>query len=125
MVMVYATKADLADYIGVEETNLPVDAERLLERASELMDAAALGRIDPNNAEHIEVVKKATCAQVEFWVQAGEQQDVAGPIEGYRIGGVQIQYGSGESRVGPTVLAPRAKRYLFMSGLLYRGVSMK
>lgn len=123
--MVYATKADLADYIGIEGTNLPVDAERLLERASELMDAATLGRIDQENTNHMEAAKNATCAQVEYWIQTGEQQDVSGPIEGYSIGSLQIQYGSGADRVSPTVLAPRSRRYLFLAGLLYRGVSMR
>lgn len=123
--MSYATKTDLSAYTGIPETELPADSARLIKRASELIDMATLNRIDTTDTEHAEAAKNASCAQVEYWLQAGEHQDVTGPIQGYSIGSFQVQFGAGDNRISPTELAPRAKRYLFLSGLMYRGVGMK
>jgi hypothetical protein len=107
--------------------SLPSEAEqsRLLERASETIDYVTLERIDTDDDEHILATQKATCAQVEWWLEAGEGVDVSGPIQGYAIGSMQIQYGAGTNRISPTTLAPRARRYLLTAGLLYRGVGAR
>ncbi len=123
--MAYATPADLAAYVS-EAITLPSTQEqlRLLERASEQVDYLTLGRIDTGNPEHAEAAKLATSAQVEFWLDSGESVDMGSAIGSYSIGKMSINYGGGGAgRQGTQgTLAPRARRYLFLAGLLYRGV---
>lgn len=116
--MAYATEADLAEYLGVSEADLPTDAGRLLERASEAVDYLTLGRIDPGNAQHAEAAKKATCAQVESWLETEEVGDKQGTVKRFTIGRFSMDFGE----QGVPQVAPRARRYLLLAGLLYRGV---
>lgn len=111
--MAYATKADLARYLGVNESDLPADVERLLERASELIDEATMGRIDVT--KHADVAKLAVCAQYEYWREVDETLDVTGAPESFSVSDFSMQ-----GRMA--TLAPRARRHLLLSGLLYRGV---
>lgn len=123
--MAYATPAELANYVS-SAIILPSTAEqlRLLERASEQVDYLTLGRIDTSNPEHAEAAKNATMAQVEFWFEAGESVDIGQAVGSYSIGKLSINYGGASAgKQGTQVsLAPRARRYLFLAGLLYRGV---
>jgi hypothetical protein len=115
----------------------------MLTRASELIDYACNGGIalwrsyyaamsetdqtanTAKDARFTAAASGAACAQVEFWVEKGEDVDVAGPNEQYSAGKhFNIQQGAGSQRVAPTYLAPRAARILQMAGLLYRGASM-
>jgi hypothetical protein len=114
--MAYATTADLATYLGIPEADLPADSTRQLQRASELLDYATMGRTTAT--ETADAAKSATMAQVEFWLEAGEESDIYGSknFRSHSIGGVSIQ-----GRISE--LAPRAKRILSAEGLLYRGVS--
>src|ERR1035437_3828661 len=100
----YATQADLAAYLGPEYV-CPVDpdASRLLIRASELLyevtnrrtqlawdgtiyQYAYSGYIPPSpyavppytTANYQQAITLATCAQVEFWLEIGEEHDVLG-----------------------------------------------
>lgn len=124
--MAYATRAHLATYVG-ESASLPSDPEqdRLLERASEYIDEVTLGNIDTDNDDHVTAAQNATVAQVEYWLNADESVAVTGPIQGYAIGSVQVQFGAGSNRISPGKLAPRARSYLFMAGLLNRGVGSR
>lgn len=118
--MAYAAEADLAEYLGVSEADLPTDAGRLLERASEDIDYWTLGR-----ATQSEATKLAACAQVEMWLEVGEESSIRGPLQSFTLGRWSATYGSGSGGSGPRDLAPRARRYLFAAGLLYRGVAMR
>ncbi len=129
--MAYATGPELQVYLG--GASLPSDTNRLLERASDLIDYTVMGKLDPNNVEQMEVAKNATCAQVEYWLTVGEQIDVAGSQAQYysiSIGTYQAtssSSSSSENKSGTSQtdsLAPRAKRILFLAGMLYRGVRM-
>lgn len=124
----YGSTADLAAYLYVEESTLDADCARLLERASELIDHYTLHRyntsaVSVDLATQTEAMKKATCAQVEFWLAKGEAEDISGPIEGYTVGKVQVQFGAGSNRLAPLRLAPRARQALLAAGLLYAGAS--
>lgn len=113
--MVYATAAQLAAYLSRSEGDLPADSSRLLTRASELIDQAALMRIDSANADQAAAARDATCAQVEFWLEVGEEHAIRAPRGAVRVGSLsQAQQ--------PAQLAPRARRHLLLAGLLYRGV---
>jgi hypothetical protein len=128
----YATTAQLADYLDVHESVLPMDAARLLERATELVQYATLTGVPvPEDSEEVPVdedvltvtetlqiaCQKAVCAQVEYWIEQGEGAAISGPVKSFSIGKFSMQ---GEI---PT-LAPRARQFLVLAGLLYRGVGM-
>ncbi|MGW6455510.1 hypothetical protein ACWF94_06200 [Streptomyces sp. NPDC055078] len=114
---VYATTTQLANYLG---TAPPVNAARLLLRASELLDSdillPAVYEVDlvglPTDPEVAAAFANCVCAQVEFWGEVGEENDVSGPLQGVSIGSVNIQYGAGDNRSGPSYYAPKIARYL-------------
>lgn len=121
--MAYATDEQVSEYAGIALADLPADINRMIDRAGELIDETTLGRIDATNEDHLAAAKQAVCFQCEYWINAGESVDVTGPLQGYQIGSVQVQYGAGDNRVAAGTLAPRAIRHLFLAGLLYRGVA--
>jgi hypothetical protein len=127
--MAYATIAQLQVYLG--GASLPADAQRLLERASDLIDYSTFGKLDPNDSGQMEAAKNATCAQVEYWLQVGEDVDLSGyTFDSISIGTYQMTKATASSSsanrggVNQDAMAPRARRILFLAGLGYRGVRM-
>lgn len=130
--MAYATGAELQAYLG--GASLPSDASRLLNRASDLIDYATFGKINQTNAEQMLTAKNATCAQVEYWINVGEQIDIAGSqsqFDSISIGTFQMSKSTSSNSKSKSsgtsqtdAIAPRAKRILFLGGMLYRGVRM-
>lgn len=128
MARVYATASDLEDYL---RSSPPDDADRLLERASELLDSEVLRgawydidatTLMPTNAQVIAAFRQAVCAQVEFWEEVGEQNDTSGLVEDVSIGSARIRYGIGADRVGPKFVAPRVIRALtVLPSSVFRG----
>lgn len=117
----YATSAQLATFLG---TAAPADADRLLDRATELITdetRTAVYTVDTNgvatDANVLAGFADATCAQVEYWLTGDEEEDILGPLESASIGGMGQGYGS-SNRVTPMYLAPRAARILQIVGLL-------
>lgn len=111
----YATPADLQAFLP---SGWPVsDVDRQLLRASELIDAKVRGvfSIDdtgaPVDATIAQVLRDATCAQVEAWVEVGEENDIDGRA------GTQVTAGGASYQRAPE-LAPRAARILATAGLL-------
>jgi len=117
--MAYATLTELADYLGVQEVDLPDDAERLLERASELIDYYTLGRIEAG-----ETASEATVRQYEWWSQFDEfnTQQFFSSIQ---IGPFQASNAEQKGQSGPPELAPRARQLLLLAGYLNRGVDAR
>lgn len=123
--MAYATYAQLETFTG---SSLPDDetaAERMLDRASELIDdylRRAVYDVDddgaPTDDDDIAALRDATCAQVEFWMAADEEEDILGPVQSLSIGNIQVSQGSDDRRVAPMYLAPRAARILRNAGIL-------
>lgn len=112
--MSYATRSDLAQYLAVPEPELPQQADRLLARASEDIAFFTMGRLDTDLPAHQDAARQATCAQVEFFLEAGEG---IGPAVTQRtVGRVSESYASASPQ-----LAPRAHRILAQAGLLYAG----
>lgn len=113
---VYATAAQYQAYSGQTP---PADIDRLLARASELIDSdvtmTAWYDTDdaglPTNTGVAAAFANATAAQVEFWTKGpGEGVDVSGPIQGVSLGALSIQYGAGDNRLGPTTIGERVYR---------------
>lgn len=113
--MAHATTAQLAAWLAVEEGDLPGDAERLLDRASETIDETVVAPYDDDDSDILDVLADATCAQVEFWIEVGEEHDVTGQRGEIDIEGLHI-------RQLPGTLAPRARRALARGNLLSRSV---
>lgn len=115
--MAYATKPELAWYLGVETDTLPPGTNRLLERATEFVDYAAMYRVDTDDPDHVEAAKKATMAQVEYWMAAGEDAEHQGDaISSFTVGSLSVTYDTSKS----LKLASRAFRALSAVGLTGR-----
>ncbi|MEU3098509.1 hypothetical protein ABZ690_28085 [Streptomyces sp. NPDC006967] len=111
----YATTTQLAVFLHAAP---PLDAVKLLERATSLLDSdllkAAVHDVDDDGMPTDEVVAaafaEAVCAQVEFWGEVGEETDISGPLEGVTIGSVSLQFGAGDNRSSPDYYAPKMIR---------------
>ncbi|MET7412517.1 hypothetical protein [Streptomyces rubiginosohelvolus] len=114
---VYATTTDLANALNEAP---PLGAQRLLERASQLLDSdfllTAIYDVDddgmPTHPLVVAGFRDAVCAQVEFWGEVGEETDISGPLQGAQIGSVNLQFGAGSNRSGPSYYAPKLLRAL-------------
>lgn len=113
--MSYATTTQLATWLGIDEEDLAADADRLLERASELIDEEVVAPYDDEDTDVLEALADATCAQVEFWNEVGEEHDTTGQRGSISVEGLSI------ARL-PGTLAPRARRALARENLLSRSV---
>ena len=121
--MAYATTAELAEYLGTDESSLPEDVPRLLERASELINYITGNRVDVSITEHEEAARKATCAQYEWWAEVGDELGLMSQISSMSIAEFSFSGGSSQQSKLKTV-AKRAEQYLYLAGLLYRGVGL-
>lgn len=113
----YATADDLAGWL-LEGSSVPSDAERLLERASQLLDSILVGcfAVDsvtklPTDAGVAATMRDACCAVVEFWLEVGEEGDIDG------LAGTPVSTG-GYSGVRAPANSVRAIRILRGAGLL-------
>lgn len=104
----YATASDYIAYAGGVA---PSDVARLLDRASDLIDSVVTLAYDtdpvtilPTDATLAAALKVAACAQVEFWIEVGEGNDIDG------LAGTQVVAGGAAGYAGKRAprLAPRA-----------------
>lgn len=125
--MQYATKADLAMWLGhttdtgePDLSQLPDNVDKLLINASRLIDYVTLNQIDIRNERHMDVAMNAVTAQCEYWIDGvGESADINPAVAGYTAGRFSIQFDGGRL----PKLADRARRELWMGGLLNRRVT--
>jgi hypothetical protein len=113
----YATPADLAAWIGVA---VPTDGARLIRNACILLDANLIGfayptdaNLNPTDAVTIQAFNDATCAQVEYWIQNGDEFGDGNNIASYSIEGASVTFRKPVPR-----LAPRAQDVLRVAGIL-------
>lgn len=121
---VYATAVDLAAYTGLPITDQPTD-DRQLVNASIHIDSALIGAYyatdsngNPTDANMIQGLQDATCAQVEYWRATGDELGLAEDYEDISIGSVSLRRGrqSTPKARGP-ILAPKAIQHLRLAGL--------
>lgn len=121
---VYASYADLTARVSeTYDSVLPDEdtANRMLVKASEVIDDATLYRaqlaydLDQDGAR--DALAQATCDQVEFWLEVGEEHDVTGLRGSLVSGRVQVHPVAG-------TLAPRARRTLLRAGLYSGAVNV-
>lgn len=126
----YATLEELRarispTYAAREDITDDDRATALIASASELIDYVTLNRAvtayDLEDGEleqpNRETLSRATCDQVEFWMETGPEHDIAG-LTGSVV--------SGRLQIHPTakMLSQRAKRTLQTGGLYYAGVNV-
>lgn len=132
MPRVYATAADLENYLGT--STAPLDAQRLLTRASEAVDDALLAAVYPTDANGYptiivqrDAVRDAACAIVEWWSEdtgTGDETGAQGVWQSASAGAVSLSRGGSNGKqtnsttVRPGYLPPRAYGYLHRAGLL-------
>ena len=106
----------LETYHGVDAGS---DFDRLAERASDDIDMATQYRIVIADLAPalLGMVKKAVCAQVEFYIENGDTYNESGSGS-ESIGKFSH---SASSRPAPASLCMRARQYLEQTGLTYRG----
>lgn len=112
----HATVDELEIYLGV---SAPPDAERLLQRATDLIDGYVFGMYEIDSVTDLPTetrvrtgLRDAVCAQVEWWQLTGDEADVlSGHTTVSMVGSLTT---SGRRRR----LAPRAQDYLQGAGLL-------
>lgn len=115
MTVAYASEGDLASFLP--EGTVATDAPRLLARASELLDGTVLAAFDigddqlPTDTAVAEAMRDACCAQVEFWLEVGEENDIDG------LAGTQVAL-TGYAGKRPPRVAPRAFDILQTAGLM-------
>ncbi|MFM8321005.1 MAG: hypothetical protein ACKOC5_08840 [Chloroflexota bacterium] len=96
------------------------DFPRLALRASEVIDQLTLDRAAAvvtaaTDTATIDKIKLATCAVAEQ-IQIGEQ---GGPVQSERVGSYSVTYAAQHTQ--QQQLQAAVKRYLWNTGLLYRG----
>jgi len=111
------TTAGLAEYLSIPENDLPPEAERLLKRSQTAINSLIQNRVKEANKKEDDYLN-AIYAQVEFWMTIGESADIVSVPNFFSVGTFKMEGGL-------KALAPRAKRFLTISGLMYKGVSMK
>lgn len=123
MATAYATPADLEAFVSASIWAKISEPERLLTRASELLDGTvrtpfALDDMTglPSDSDTAAAMRDAACAQVEQWVEVSEEND----IDGLAATTVSV---TGYSGFRAPKLAPRAFRILHVAGLLSAGVA--
>lgn len=75
------------------------------------------------DTEQLALLKKATCAQIEWYVQNGDDYNDGSLVGGYSIGSFSVQKNLTQHRPMGS-LCPRAKGFLEQSGLMDRAVSV-
>lgn len=113
----YATVPELTARLSATYV-APGNAAQLLDKATELVDFVTRGRAriawDSGNVSLRAALSRAVCDQVEFWLEVGEEHDVAG-LSGSLVAG-RVQVGT-----APGYLGQRARRQLLRAGLLWAG----
>lgn len=129
---VYATTGDLARYIGAAP---PEGGRRMLARASEHVDRLLLcARYDtdtdgrPTDDAVADVLRRATCAQVKWWVDSGDDTGVIAGYNSVSIASVSLSSGGGGGTTAATTArqtAPDCWSILATGGLTGHGPTVE
>ena len=120
MFVEYATKADLAEYMGKKEDELPAGVDVLIKRASEIVCIAMRENYDPSNDEHVEAAKLAVCAQCQDWIEREVSAVAVNNIASFSLGELSITYSDVDKYSNK--LCVTAVRYLNYKHLMYKGM---
>jgi len=121
--MSYATATDYLDFTG---TAGPADIDRLLDRASEEIDAYLVSARYTTDTvtgaatkpEVIDALLRATCAQVEWWQANGDELGTGAAYQTVSLGPASLTRSSAGWGPTPGEIAPRAAKILKVAGLI-------
>lgn len=101
------------------------DFDRYAMRASDDVDLACMGSIVVADlgSRQLELVKKATCAQVEWYVNQGDIYNQSEQAGQEQIGSYSRNVGLTQ-RKSPVAMCPRAMAYLEHTGLTNRAAAI-
>lgn len=121
---VYATTGDLAEYL---DTEAPANADRLLARASRVVDSLLIGaryatdeQDQPTDPTVVDALLDATVIQAAYWHHNGEPDQGSARYSSVSIGSVRLQ-GGGAAAAGSVdgvEVAPGVVTVLQVPGLL-------
>lgn len=103
------------------------DFPGLLSRASEIVEEMCMYRISETNFQSLssdvqDRVKKAICSQIEYLdANGGGDLDMGNDFQSAGLGKFSYTKASSADGTSQSLYSPRALRYLFPTGLLYRG----
>lgn len=128
MALVYATLGDLTGYTAGSTYVVPGEPEatRVLTAASKAIRRATKSAVYdtdtngyPSDAAVRQAFRDATCAQVVWWKETGDELGTGGAYDSVSIGSVSLSRGrgSGQTEQNPR-LAPQAATELGNAGLL-------
>lgn len=120
MFVEYASKVDLAEYMGKKENELPSGVEILLKRANELVCIAMRNNYNPNNEEHVEAAKLSVCAQCQDWIEREVSAVANSNVASFSLGELSITYSDVDKYSNK--LSVSSIRYLNHKHLLYKGM---
>ncbi len=126
--MTYADKSYYDETYGGEPVP-DADFPSLLPRAAEIVEEMTMYRLSGPSfsampEEMKERIRKAVCAQVEYLdANGGAEADTGADIRSASLGKYSYSRagGGGEAGSSGSPYAPRALRFLYPTGLLYRG----
>lgn len=116
----YATPQDVAEYMGKESKDMPKGLEVLIKRASEMIHMAVKQNFNPNNDEHVEAVKLATCSQCQYWIETEVSPVSNNNVSSYSLGELTVTYSDVDKYSNKLCLS--SVRYLHYKHLLYKGM---
>ena len=116
----YATKSDLASYMGISEESLPLNSEILIKRASELICIAMRSNYNSNDENHVEAAKLATCSQCQNWIENELNGVSTNPVSSYSLGELSVTYSDVDKLSNS--LCTSSVKYLNHLHLLYKGM---
>lgn len=120
MFVEYATKQDVADYMGKSVEDMPAGIEILIKRASELVCIAMRNNYNPKNDGHVEAAKLSVCSQCQNWIENDLNAVSNNNISSYSLGELTITYSDVDKFSNK--LCVTATRYLNYKHLLYKGM---
>lgn len=100
------------------------DFARLAKRASDDVDIACNYGIvlDDLSPQQLEQLKNAVAAQIEYYVENGDEYNNSVAGGSVSVGSYSESAGNGQR--SPAALCPRAMAYLEQTGLIFRGVEV-
>lgn len=116
--MAYATISDLEAWLAPEPA--PANAHRLLEEASDAIDAALTGAMyEPTNPDVQDVLRRACVRQVHWMMDRGDETGAQNDLQSMSAGGRSFTRRTvGEGAGAAPRIAPQAVTVLRSSGLL-------
>ena len=120
MFVEYATKEDLAKYMGKSVEELPQGVEILLKRASELVCIAMRNNYNPKNECHVEAANLSVCSQCQDWIEREVSAVANGNISSFNLGELSITYSDVDKYSNK--LSTTSVRYLNNCHLTYKGM---